>query len=123
MRILIYDVETARTKDIGSICSVGWILLDNDRIAEEGYSLINPHCPFSNVNSKIHGIKAADVQDAPCFADYWEQKLGTLMKSSLVVAHSANFDLSATEQALYEANITDTGIDYLDTIPVFIIIV
>lgn len=119
MRILIYDVETAQTKNIGSICSVGWILLENDHIVDEGYSLINPHCSFSRVNTQIHGITAADVEGAPCFAEYWESTLGSLMTSSLVVAHSANFDLSATEQALFAANITDPGIDYLDTLPVF----
>ena len=117
MRILIYDVETAQTKNVGSICSVGWILLDNDRIVDEGYSLIDPHCSFSRVNSQIHGITAADVEGAPCFADYWKSTLEPLMTSALVVAHSANFDLSATEQALFAANITDPGIDYLDTIP------
>ena len=118
MRILIYDVETAQTKNIGSICSVGWILLDNDNIIDEGYSLINPHCSFSITNTKIHGITAEDVKGAPCFADYWESTLKPLMTSSLVVAHSANFDLSATEQALFKANIPDPGIDYLDSLPV-----
>ena len=119
MRILIYDVETAQKSNIGTICSIGWILLDNDTVVDEGYSLINPHCAFSRINSEIHGITAADVEGAPSFAEYWESTLGKLMTSSLVVAHSANFDLSATEQALFAAGITDPGIDYLDTLPVF----
>ena len=46
MRIMIYDVETAQMNNIGSICSVGWILLDNDQEISSGYSLINPHCGF-----------------------------------------------------------------------------
>jgi len=119
MRILIYDVETAQNKNIGSICSVGWILLENDIIKDEGYSLINPQCSFSSSNSKVHGIHAADVKNAPCFSEYWESTLKPLMTSSLVIAHSANFDISATEQALFAANISDPGIDYLDTLPVF----
>lgn len=119
MRILVYDVETAQKTNIGSICSVGWILLDNDRIIDKGYSLINPKCSFSSVNSQIHGITANDVVDAPCFAEYFESTLRPLMTSSLVIAHNAHFDLSATEQALFNAGITDPGIDYLDTIPVF----
>ena len=119
MRILIYDVETAQTKNIGSICSVGWILLDNDAIVDEGYSLINPHCAFSHTNVHIHGITASDVEGAPFFAEYWESTLRPLMTKALVIAHSANFDMSATEQALYLANVADPGIDYLDTLPVF----
>lgn len=118
MRILIYDVETAQKSNIGSICSVGWILLENDNIINEGYSLINPKCSFSHINTQIHGITSADVADAPCFAEYWESTLCPLMTSSLVVAHSANFDLSATEQALFTSNIPDPGIYYLDSLSV-----
>ena len=118
MRILIYDVETAQKSNIGSICSVGWILLENDNIINEGYSLINPQCSFSQVNTQIHGITSADVADAPCFAEYWNSTLCPLMTSSLVIAHSANFDLSATEQALFASNIPDPGIYYLDSLPV-----
>lgn len=117
-RVLIFDVETANEKNIGSICAVGWMLLYNDQVVDEGYSLINPHCPFSGVCTQVHGITSRDVVDAPCFAEYWESTLHTLMTGSLVVAHSANFDLSAIEQALYTAGITDPGINYIDSLPV-----
>ena len=116
MRILLYDVETAQTKNVGSICAVGWQLLDNDNVINKGYSLINPHCVFSKTNIAIHGITAEDVKDAPCFAEYWESTLKGMMTSSLVIAHSAGFDLSATEQALYLAGVKDPGIFYLDSL-------
>lgn len=116
MRILSYDVETSNQKDIGSICAVGWVLLDDSRILEQGYATINPCCPFSESNTAVHGIVADDVKDAPTFAQYWESKLGPLMTKSLVIAHSADFDMSATEQALYKAGIPDPGIDYIDTL-------
>lgn len=119
MRALIYDVETAQNTNIGSICAVGWILLENDVIKEEGYSLINPQCTFSKINAKIHGIHANDVQDAPCFADYWNSTLKELMTTSLVIAHNAHFDISATEQALYNSHIEDPGIHYIDSMPLF----
>ena len=116
MRILLYDVETAQMKNVGSICAVGWQLLDNDNVINKGYSLINPHCAFSKTNIAIHGITAEDVKDAPCFAEYWESTLKGMMTSSLVIAHSAGFDLSATEQALYLAGVKDPGIFYLDSL-------
>lgn len=116
MKFLVYDVETAQKTNIGSICSVGWVLLENDQIVNQGYSLINPKCSFSSVNTAVHGIKSEDVKDAPCFGDYWNTVLGRLMSSSVVLAHSAGFDLSATEQALFSAGIEDPGIDYLDTL-------
>lgn len=119
MKILIYDVETAQGKNIGSICAVGWISLDDSRVTGSGYSLINPQCAFSSYNTKIHGIKAADVKDAPTFAEYWESTLKDMMSDHLVIAHSAKFDISATQQALFNAGIKDPGIDYLDSLAVF----
>lgn len=118
MRILVYDVETAKTNNIGSICAVGWILLDNDMQVDSGYSLINPKCTFDQKNTSIHGITSSDVKDAPCFFDYWNDILHNIMSNSLVIAHSAGFDLSATEQALFAAGIKDDGIDYIDSIQV-----
>lgn len=119
MKILIYDVETAQGKNVGSICAVGWISLDNNRITGSGYSLINPQCAFSSYNTKIHGIKAADVKDAPTFAEYWNSTLGSMMADHLIIAHSAKFDISATQQALFSAGIEDPGIDYLDSLAIF----
>ena len=117
-RVLIFDVETANEKNIGSICAIGWILLEDDQMVDEGYSLINPHCPFSGICTSVHGITSRDVADEPCFCEYWQSTLQPLMTTSLVVAHSANFDLSAIEQALYAAGITDPGINYMDSLPV-----
>lgn len=117
MRLLFYDVETAQAKNIGSICSVGWVLFENDHISDQGYQLINPNCSFSRINTGVHGLTKEDVKDSPCFSDYWNSTLKELMTSSIVVAHGAGFDLSATEQALYNAGLKDPGIFYLDSLP------
>lgn len=119
MKILSFDVETANISDIGSICAVGWVLLNDNNVVKEGYSLINPGTSFSKKNISIHGITPADVACAPSFADYWRSTLCDLMSSSLVIAHSANFDISAVEQALFNAGLPDPGIDYMDSIPIF----
>lgn len=117
MYLLAYDVETANAKNIGSICAVGWVLLDNDVIADQGYSLINPRCAFSKATQAVHGITEKDVEHAPTFAEYWSSTLGPLMEKAVVLAHSAAFDTSATEQALYNASVPDPGIVYMDTLP------
>ena len=116
MYLLSYDVETANSRNIGSICAVGWVLLNNDEIMDQGYSLINPQCPFSRSTQAVHGIKDTDVADAPTFGEYWNSTLKPLMEKSIVLAHSAAFDTSATEQALYNASIPDPGIVYMDTL-------
>lgn len=116
MRFLLYDIETAGSFNTGSICSVGWLLLENDDIVNSGYSLINPCCPFKEQNISINGITPADVEGSPTFSEYWESTLKSLMSSSIVIAHNANFDLSETEQALFNAKIQDPGIDYFDSL-------
>lgn len=118
MRILIYDVETANVSNIGSICAVGWIQLNNDEQISSGYTLINPNCSFDQKNISIHGITAEAVKNAPLFSDYWNDTLHDVMSKSLVIAHSAGFDLSATEQALFAAGLQDDGIDYIDSIQI-----
>jgi len=118
MRFLAYDVETAN-HDVGSICAIGWVCVEDDAVLESGYSLIDPQASFSAYNTKVHGIRRKDVQGAPTFGQYWESTLAQYMTTSVVLAQNANFDISATEQALRNANIADPGIDYVDTLPIF----
>ena len=119
MRLLFYDVETAQAQNIGSICAIGWVLFENDQEIDHGYQLIDPNCSFSKKNTAIHGLSSKDVQGAPSFSEYWEKTLGSLMASSIVIAHNAAFDLSATEQALFSSGINDPGISYLDSLELF----
>lgn len=119
MNFLVYDVETANSSNRGSICAVGWVLLCNNKEIETGYSLINPQCVFSRACSAVHGITHEDVAMSPTFKEYWDSVLAEKMYHSLVIAHNASFDLSATEQALFNAGIHDLGIDYIDSLAVF----
>lgn len=118
MKFLFYDVETANQQQIGSICAVGWCLVQNMTVVDQGYTLINPHTDFNPYAVRIHGITAEDVKDAPSFAEYWRSCLGNLMRECVVVAHGADFDIRSTEQALFDSGIPDDGIDYYDFLPV-----
>lgn len=117
MKLLSYDVETA-SYDRGSICAVGWVQLDDDIEIARGYTLINPRCKFCDDMINVHGIHEDDVASAPTFGEYWDSTLAEIMSSSVIVAHNAIFDMSATEQALKYCGITDPGIDYLDSIAI-----
>lgn len=118
MKYLCYDVETANATKRGSICAIGWVLIEDETIKDKGYSLINPQCPFSIRCVEVHGITRNQVKGAPTFAQYWESCLRDMMCNTLVVAHNAIFDISATEQALANAGLSDPGIYYMDTLPV-----
>lgn len=118
MKFLFYDVETANQKHIGSICAVGWCLVQDMTIVDQGYALIDPKTEFNPYNVHVHGITAKMVEGAPSFAEYWRQCLGDLMHDCVIVAHGADFDIRSTEQALFDAGIPDDGIDYYDFLPV-----
>lgn len=117
MNLLFYDVETANSRP-GSICAVGWVLMDGSGNTKEGYSLIDPGCSFSAVNVKIHGITRDMVKGAPSFGEYWSTVLEPLFEISVAVAHNAHFDISATVQALLAAGAETPCIDYVDSIPI-----
>ena len=118
MKFLFYDVETAHQKHIGSICAVGWCLVQGMTVVDQGYTLLDPKTEFSPHNVRVHGITAEQVVGAPTFSEYWHSHLRKLMNECVVVAHGADFDIRSTEQALFDANIADEGIDYYDFLPV-----
>ena len=118
MNILLFDVETANCYDIGSICAIGWVLINGSNEIEHGYSLINPKTSFTANNIAVHGISEGDVKDSPSFIEYWNNILYHKMINSIVVAHNAGFDISALEQALRESSLSDPGIMYVDFLPV-----
>lgn len=118
MKFLFYDVETAHQKHIGSICAVGWCLVQNMDVIYQGYTLIDPQTPFNAYNTNLHGISDSDVAGAPTFADYWHRSLGDLIRNCIVVAHGAEFDIRSTEQALFDNGIGNVDINYFDFLSV-----
>ncbi|MBR3795009.1 MAG: hypothetical protein IKK34_03120 [Clostridia bacterium] len=118
MRFLFYDVETANQKHIGSICAIGWCLVQGMDIVYQGYTLVDPQTPFNAYNTSLHGISASDVVGVPTFADYWHRSLGDLIRNCIIVAHGADFDIRSTEQALFDNGIGNVEINYFDFLPV-----
>lgn len=108
------DFETA-TNRLDSACSVGIAVVENLRIAETFYSLIQPpDNQYLDANSKIHGITPSDtVNSDPAFI-VLRVLLPYFNAGVPVIAHNASFDMSVLHQSLgYHAN----GIDfkYIDT--------
>lgn len=90
---LAIDFETA-TGRRGSACAVGWAVIDEGRIRESGFQLIDPQVPeseWSHFNIGLHGIRPADVRGAPSFAQVWNDLL-SLASGRPFVAHYAVFD-------------------------------
>ena len=87
------DFETANYER-SSVCSVGLVIVKNGVVVDKFYSLIQPEPNYySYQNTLVHGLTAADTDEAPIFPTVWaeiEPKIGGLP----FVAHNSPFDYS-----------------------------
>ena len=91
MNFYAMDFETANYSK-HSACSIALVKVENSKIVDEYYSLINPNTEFFWKNIQIHGIRPADVADAPTFPEVWQEIRSCFNLNNLVVAHNAGFD-------------------------------
>lgn len=111
------DFETANNSRT-SACSVGAVKVVDGNIVDSFYSLIKPHPEFAHFDSRnimIHGIRPADVQNAPDFTHVWE-KLSFWGGGLPLVAHNAGFDLSVLRHTLALYAIDPGAVDFFCTL-------
>lgn len=85
-----FDFETANYNR-HSICAAGFIFVENGKIVDQIYSLINPEEQFYSMNIAVHGIKPADVQNAPTFPEFYSA-IKEKIAGKTLVAHNLPFD-------------------------------
>lgn len=94
------DFETANSSN-ASACAVGLVRVRDGEVVEKTGWLIRPPAPhdaFFELNTRIHGIRAEDVVDAPT----WTGQLGALTAfagDDILVAHNAGFDMAVIKRA------------------------
>ena len=87
------DFETANGCP-SSVCSVGIVVVRNGLITDKIYHLIRPEPEwYSPFNSQIHGLTAADTQNAKIFPYVWEE-IASKIEDLPLVAHNSPFDES-----------------------------
>lgn len=106
MNFTAIDFETA-TGYRNSICQVGIVRIEDNKIASEQSYLVKPPNNFywySHIN--IHGIDSKKTERAPRFDAVWHI-IKPLIENELVVAHNIGFDLSCLKSTLelYELEI------------------
>lgn len=106
------DVETANG-DSASICQVGVARFAGGELVDNQAWLINPQTWFSRDNIAIHGIHAADVRDAPSWADGYPE-LVAMLAGNIVVSHTA-FDVTATSRACARDGLPLLDVHWLDS--------
>jgi DNA polymerase III subunit epsilon len=87
---IAFDFETAN-RARHSICSVGMVFVENGKIVDSIYQLIDPEEEFDRFNIHIHGIKPEDVKGSPTF-DVFYHSIKEKIENKLMVAHNLSFD-------------------------------
>ncbi len=84
------DLETA-DRPADSACAVALVRVEGLRIVERKSCLLRP--PRRNfLFSYVHGIRWADVANAPTFASAWPALSAMLHGAAFLAAHNASFD-------------------------------
>ena len=98
MRYTVFDVETPNAKN-DRMSAIAAVTVENGRIVDRFYTLVNPETYFNAFNSSLTGIYPKDVVDAPTFPEIW-RRLSTAFEGSILVAHNAPFDMSVLSKCL-----------------------
>lgn len=94
------DFETANSHS-ASACSVGMVKVRDGKVVDKAGWLIRPpigYDAFNEWNTRIHGIMAPDVENAPL----WSEQLPDLVAfaaGDTLVAHNAGFDMGVISAA------------------------
>ena len=97
-RYIAFDVETPNGNN-NRMSAIGIAVIENNRITEEFYSLVNPEQPFDYFNSMLTGINEESVADATIFSDLWPE-IESLLSDGILVAHNASFDIGVLRKCL-----------------------
>lgn len=115
MRYVAFDVETPnRASD--RMSAIGISVIEDGRIVDGRYTLINPQTHFDYFNVRLTGIDEHAVLDAPTFPEAWDE-FAPIMSDAVLVAHNATFDLRVLKACLHGYGITwSDSVDYLCTV-------
>ena len=102
-RYIAFDVETPNRYN-SRMSAIGISVVEDGRIVDSFYSLVDPEQPFDWFNTQLTGIDSEAVRGAPTFPTLWE-RLEPLMASGVLVAHNASFDMGVLKKCLHDYGI------------------
>ena len=94
------DFETANSSN-ASACAVGLARVRDGRVVATAGWLIQPppgHDRFFELNTRIHGLRAEDVETAKTWSEQLED-LFAFLGADVLVAHNAGFDMMVLRRA------------------------
>jgi DNA polymerase-3 subunit epsilon len=108
------DFETANNH-AASACSVGLVKVRDGRVVDKTGWRIRPPLGFDVMlewNTRIHGITAHDILDAPLWADQADTLL-EFIDGDILAAHNAGFDMGVLSAAQQASMLTPPSLTYL----------
>lgn len=111
------DFETANSSR-ASICAVGAVRVRDGLIVDEYLSLVSPPpCfnEFEESNTRVHGLTAADVIDAPIWQAVYPNLL-EFIGGDILVGHNVRFDVSVLLNASGVCDLPWPDLDTLCTL-------
>lgn len=116
MDFVAIDFETANYSR-NSACSIGLVKFVGNQKADEFYSLIRPPRLYIRSDfTKIHGLTADDVRDAPRFNEVWQSGAAGFIGKLPLVAHNAGFDMGVLKATLEHYEIDVPRLRYFDSL-------
>ena len=97
-RYVVFDVETPNRYN-DRMSAIGVTVVEDGEIKEEFFSYVDPETHFDWFNTRLTGISADTVRDAPTFPALWE-RLEPLFSHGILAAHNAPFDLGVLKKCL-----------------------
>ncbi|MBO4914973.1 MAG: 3'-5' exonuclease [Oscillospiraceae bacterium] len=102
-RYVAFDVETPNYEN-NRMSAIGVSVVEDGRIVDEFYSLVNPEARFDRFNIQLTGITPEAAAGAPTFPELWRE-LEPSLSSGLLIAHNAPFDMSVLAKCLLDYGI------------------
>lgn len=115
MDFIAMDYETAN-RQRASACSVAIVVVEQNKITDSFYTLIDPETHFEAQNIQVHGITPAMVQNAPTFPAVWPHIQHFFTPAGIVTAHNSPFDVSVLKHSLERYALTVPHYQVIDTV-------
>ncbi len=87
-----------------AISAVGITLIENGKITDSYYTLVNPECSFDPFTVELTGITPAMAAAYPNFGDLWED-MRPWFSGAFLCAHGASGDLHVLARTLKRYNV------------------
>ncbi len=97
-RYIAFDVETPNRYN-NRMSAIGISVVEDGRIVDSFFSLVDPEQPFDRFNTQLTGIDSEAVAGAPTFDGLWP-RIEPLLSSGILVAHNAPFDMGVLKKCL-----------------------